>query len=60
MNRTFLISYSHRGGFGRAFMTLQPGQKMDQAAVEAFEQEIRANGDVGGSIVVIAVSEMES
>lgn len=58
MNRTFLISYSHRGGFGRFFNYRQDGTTPSEEDIISMEKRIaKHNGfDV---VCVIAVSEIK-
>lgn len=57
MNRTFLISYSHKGGFGRFVNYRNDGTAPSEDDITSMEHKIAAlNGfDV---VIVIAVSEL--
>ncbi|EDQ4670291.1 hypothetical protein C3U35_004387 [Salmonella enterica subsp. enterica serovar Oranienburg] len=57
MNRTFLISYSHRGGFGRFVNYRQDGTAPSEEDIISMEQKIaKQNGF--DAIVVLSVSEL--
>lgn len=57
MNRTFLISYSQRGGFGRFFNCRQDGRAPSEEDIISMEQKIAKQNGVD-TVVVLSVSEL--
>ena len=57
MNRTFLISYSYRGGFGRFVNCRQDGTAPSEEDIISMEQKVAKQNGVD-AIIVLAVSEL--